>query len=93
MVIYKDPKFLSLLLSLNTTVTGTCCWPDTHALMDRLDRDNMGKAAVTTHAHTPLDKQVTLIYIHELSNSGFAEQTKAILVSYIPCTTFRITIY
>ena len=92
-VIYIDPKFLSLLLSPNTTVTGTCGWTDTHALMDRLDRGNVGKAAVSTRAHTSLDKQVTRICIHELSNSGFAEQTKEILVSCIPCTMFHITIY
>jgi len=92
-VIYKDPKFLSLLLSLNTTASGACGWPDTHALMDGLDRGNMGRAAVSTRTHTSLDKQATRICIHELAISEFAEQTKAILVSYILCTTLQITIY
>jgi hypothetical protein len=82
---YNDPKFLSLLLSLSTTLTGTCGWPDANAHVDRLDRGNMGKAAQSTRAHTSLDKQVTRVCIYELSNSGFAEQTKAILVSYILC--------
>jgi hypothetical protein len=84
-VIYNDLKFLSLLLSLSTTVTGTCGWPDTNALVDRFGRGNMGKAVESTRAHTSLDKKVTRVCICELSNSGFAKQTKEILVSYIPC--------
>jgi hypothetical protein len=66
-VIYKDSKFLSLLLSVNTTVTGTYDWTDTHALMDKLDRCNMGKATVSTRAHTSLDQQVT----HNLYSGTF----------------------